>query len=170
MGKDNRYLRSSLKDFKCVEDVGLYAFTSENDEDAQAEQLTQQLQQTELKQAGGVAGNSGQQAGADVPSYLGGAGASGTSGSGSRQKKGACNLCGLHGHWARECPEQANVVKGKRPRKPRQIASVELDDSNLVCWKCGKQGHRKLNCPNYVPHNKGGGRPPRAAATVADKE
>jgi hypothetical protein len=58
-----------------------------------------------------------------------------------RSRRGVCYLCQKEGHRVRACPTLE--------RKPEEERKTILKDAALQipCWKCGKVGHFKADCP-----------------------
>jgi hypothetical protein len=63
--------------------------------------------------------------------------------------KGACNTCGEHGHWSRECPKGGGKGKGKDGKGKGVF--------NGQCWVCGEFGHSSRFCPKGKGKGKGDG-------------
>ena len=47
-----------------------------------------------------------------------------------------CEYCNMNGHRAENCRKRQTVYRPVR--------------SDIICFKCGKQGHRQFSCPNTV--------------------
>lgn len=58
-----------------------------------------------------------------------------------RDRKGVCYLCNIAGHRVRDC----STVAGMPDEELRKVLKEAA--SQIPCWKCGKIGHYKADCP-----------------------
>ena len=54
-----------------------------------------------------------------------------------------CPKCGLHGHWARDCPQPK--PKQEEPRQTENAKPRHKD--GIKCFTCSERGHIAMHCP-----------------------
>ena len=63
-----------------------------------------------------------------------------------KQFKGRCLNCGIWGHKASMCRNQANMSQDDQNKSSRQQTGSRKPKFNGTCNYCGKFGHKKMDC------------------------